>query len=245
MPLPPPQTQDSPYVLRYAPLWMDSVFRSKTTTEALLSSQRESGYLSPHDYEASITFLTNWHRQYPLLGALAGVGLVYCFRSPKWVTNTKRATLTFTLPFAGYSIGKISLLSAHFKYLNSIENPHGFQQAMEQIQAQAGAPKAGIIMERPYHMSPDDMTPDEISNKVHPPVPQIVLPNPSETQLSTPAKSPHTKWDEIRAANAVSVQNSTWDRLRQQHERKDLKVKTSPVAEEILWADSSEKVDVD
>jgi len=53
-------------VLHYNVRWMDGVFKSRTTTEALLSPQREAGNLTTHDYDASISFLPGYHRRYPV-----------------------------------------------------------------------------------------------------------------------------------------------------------------------------------
>ncbi|KAF8974013.1 hypothetical protein BDZ97DRAFT_1777987 [Flammula alnicola] len=219
---------------------MDSVFRSKTITEALLSPEREAGNITPHDYEASLNFLPNYHRQYPVLGAVAATALIYSFRSPKW-NQVKSAATIFTFGFGGYGFGKMAFLSAHFNYLRSIENPHGFQKAMEHVQAQVGAPKAGIIIERPYEISPDDLDPDHTPDNES----QLILPTASDSQSGkAPAQKPHTKWDEIRAANNRTAQNSSWDSLRQKHEREAVKPKAN---EDSLWdVDApAEKVDTD
>lgn len=58
-------------VLHYNVRWMDSVFKSKNTTEALLSPQREAGNLTAHDYDASINFLPGYHRHYPVCHQVA------------------------------------------------------------------------------------------------------------------------------------------------------------------------------
>lgn len=55
-------------------------------------------------------------------------------------------------------------------------------------------------------------------------MPQLTLPKASDNAPSDPpAPAPRTKWDEIRTANNRGAQNSSWDKLRQSHERKDIK----------------------
>jgi hypothetical protein len=62
----PPNDVKNANVLRYNVRWMDSVFNSRSTTEALLSPQREAGNLTPNDYNASVDFLSGYHRHYPV-----------------------------------------------------------------------------------------------------------------------------------------------------------------------------------
>lgn len=54
------------HVLHYNINWMDSVFRSRARTEALLSPERESGNLTTRDYDAAIQFLPGTHHYYPV-----------------------------------------------------------------------------------------------------------------------------------------------------------------------------------
>ena len=54
------------HVLHYNINWMDSVFRSRARTEALLSPERESGNLTTRDYDTAIQFLPGTHRYYPV-----------------------------------------------------------------------------------------------------------------------------------------------------------------------------------
>lgn len=81
------------------------------------------------------------------------------FRNPKW-NQSKRIATGCAFALGGYTVGQVSFLSAHFNYLRSIEKPHGFQKAMENIQAQIGSPK-GPAIQRVYELSPDDMDPDQ------------------------------------------------------------------------------------
>lgn len=56
----------------------------------------------------------------------------------------------------------MAFLKGHFNYLRSIENPHGFQNAMENIQSQIGSPNGGVVIERTYQISPEHMDPDQL-----------------------------------------------------------------------------------
>lgn len=49
-------------LLKYNPLWLDSIFTSRTKAEELLAPERESGNICHRDYEAAIAFLPNYHR---------------------------------------------------------------------------------------------------------------------------------------------------------------------------------------
>ena len=72
-------------------------------------------------------------------------------------------------------------------------------------------------------------------------VPQLTLPKASDNNAppSPPVTAPCTRWDEIRATNNRNVQNSSWDKLRQAHERNQIK------SEEFMGDISSEKIDAD
>lgn len=83
MPLPdqPTPPRQPVHVILYSPLWMDTTFRTRAYTEALLSPEREAGRLTPHDYDASVDFLTNYHRQYPVgFSSVPTCQISYCSR---------------------------------------------------------------------------------------------------------------------------------------------------------------------
>lgn len=83
------------------------------------------------------------------------ITLVFRFRNPKW-TQFKAQAVTFTAGLGGFTFGRLAVISAHYNYLRSIENPHGFSKAMENIQSELGAPKVGLIIARAYQPSLDD-----------------------------------------------------------------------------------------
>jgi len=90
-----------------------------------------------------------------VLGALAAITLVFGFRNPKW-NQLKTHTVTLTAGLGGFAFGRLAVISAHYNYLRSIENPAGFRKAMENIQSELGAPKVGLVIARAYQPSLDD-----------------------------------------------------------------------------------------
>ncbi|KIM48116.1 hypothetical protein M413DRAFT_439827 [Hebeloma cylindrosporum] len=226
-----PTNKNNAHVVHYNVRWMDSVFKSRDTTEALLSPQREAGNLTSHDYDASLNFLPGYHRYYPGLGLLVATALVFRFRNPKW-TPLKFHAVNVTAGLGGFAFGRLAVISAHYKYFCSIENPGGFGKAMENIQSEVGAPKLGLVMSRAYQPSSDDnQTPDDGL--------QLILPSSnSESSKPKPSDKERSKWEQIRAANNRTARNSSWDSLRQKHERETV----NPRSE---GADNPENSDVD
>jgi hypothetical protein len=47
-------------------LWLDRTFKSRSSTEALLRPDLESGLITEHDYQAAANFLPRWHRYWPV-----------------------------------------------------------------------------------------------------------------------------------------------------------------------------------
>lgn len=63
----------------------------------------------------------------------------------------------FTLGFAGFTLGKFVLLNAHYEYVRSLENPAGFDRAMQNIKNRLGTHvPEGFIIERIYEPSSTD-----------------------------------------------------------------------------------------
>ncbi|KAF8807493.1 hypothetical protein BYT27DRAFT_7189565 [Phlegmacium glaucopus] len=219
---------DQGHVLHYNINWMDSVFRSRTRTEALLSPERESGNLTTRDYEAAIQFLPGTHHYYPIIGLAVGtaIGMAFQFRYPR-LSAQKRIFVFLGTVLTGRMVGKLQQVSAHTNYLRDIENPDGYKRAMENIQKGLGLPvHRGLVIGRSYQISPDASSPQQISENG----PELMLPSSSSESSPSPDSSlsekSHSRWDQIRAANSRTAQNSTWDALRQQHEKTRVKPKT-------------------
>ncbi|PPQ64379.1 hypothetical protein CVT26_002086 [Gymnopilus dilepis] len=204
-----------PNTLLYNVSWSTRVFRSRTTTEALLSPEYEAGNLTSHDYNVSLDFLPGYHRYYPILGCV-GATAVFFVRGPTARWTSRRALTAFTLGFTGYTLGNATMLKAHYDYVRSLENPAGFSKAMENVQARLGG------------LAPPDVAPGS-----HP-----------VNQASNQA--PLSKWEQIRKMNDHTAKNSSWDIIRQQHERSSPAVKSPGTYQEseLFWDDAA-KPDVD
>jgi len=206
------------HVLRYNINWMDSVFRSRARAEALLSPERESGNLTTRDYEAAIQFLPGTHHYYPIIGLAVGtaIGLAFRSRYPR-LSAQKQIFLLLGTAITGRMVGKLRQISAHANYLHDIENPDGYKRAIENVQKDIGLPiHKGLVIGRSYQISPEDASP-QLEHGF-----QLSLPSESSSipsrNISLTERS-QSKWDQIRTANSRTGQNSTWDALRQQHEK--------------------------
>ncbi|RDB28817.1 hypothetical protein Hypma_015432 [Hypsizygus marmoreus] len=213
--------------LRYNVRWVEQTFHTRAATEALLSPERENGNLTSHDYDAAAAFFPGFHRHYRLVGGVAAIPLLYTVRKPTW-SNARSYIFLTTASFAGFVIGHALSLTAHFNFVRSIENPDGFSQAMDNIQKNTGsfAPQGPVIVRQGRKIEVDH-DPDA------PPLDSSPTPAPSSapTDSLTPIK-PATKWDEIRALNARAASNSSWDALRQRHERARVPAPSSSPSED-------------
>ncbi|KAF5312498.1 hypothetical protein D9619_003253 [Psilocybe cf. subviscida] len=222
-------------VLLYDVQWMDDTFVSRAITESLFSPQRESGNLSAHDYDASINFFSNFHRHYPIIGTLAAVSLFPLVNNAKR-TRGKQLALLFGLGVVGHGSGRLYSGVAHLNYVRSLDHPYGFQKAIREVSTQVGAPKTGrrLVLQWPYQVSPDDIDPDEQNTTSS----NLILDINSESQQAKgpQVSNPRSKWDEIRNANSGTARNSTWDAIRQKHERTS--TKESSKKDETLWIDN-------
>jgi len=201
--------------LKYNVRWMENTFGSRSVTEALLSPERESGNITPNDYEAATNFLPGFHRHYRFIGGFAGVPLIYTLRKPSW-SNARTYLFLTSASFAGFAIGHVLSLSAHFNFVRSIEYPVGFSQAMDNIQRNLGGfvPHGPVIVRKGEKWAVDH-DPEAPALDLDPVATRTL---PGDTPTSPPTKPP-SKWDQIRAANTRGASNSSWDALRQNHER--------------------------
>ncbi|KAF9460803.1 hypothetical protein BDZ94DRAFT_1222422 [Collybia nuda] len=200
--------------LRYNIRWVEHTFTSRNITESLLSPERESGNITTNDYEAATAFLPGFHRHYRLIGSTVAIPLTLAFRQPTW--NTRRTYLFLTTAsLAGFVVGHVISLSAHFKFVRSIENPVGFSHAMENIRMSTGgsAPPGPIIVREGGKWSVEH-DPDAPPTEPH----SAPAPPTNSVAVSSSIKHP-SKWDQIRNANSRTANSSSWDLLRQNHER--------------------------
>ncbi|KAG6877639.1 hypothetical protein C0993_005348 [Termitomyces sp. T159_Od127] len=170
--------------------------------ETFLAPEREAGNVSPHDYDAAVQFSAGPHRFYRLIGGLLALPVTFVLRKPSWSPLRTYAFLV-TSTLGGTLVGQTMTVFAHINFLRSLDNPAGFVQAIEHIQRNSSS-------------GPTDskwaVDTDPISTEPS----QPLSPTPVYEKPST---NPPSKWDQIRAANARPSTNSSWDTLRQNHER--------------------------
>ncbi|KAF9532018.1 hypothetical protein CPB83DRAFT_848196 [Crepidotus variabilis] len=208
--------------------WTEFVFSSRAVTEELLSPERESGNLTDHDYHQAVEFLSSAPllKFRPLLasllfGSTAVIGLR--LRKPKW-SHWHSAGVISTMAVTGYFLGSFQKLSAHVRYLHSLQDPAGYAEAIRNIETRIGitngqtrGPSISLI-EKPQARSTDDSEPPEAK--------PLILPGSAAT---SEAPKPQTqkalgKWEQIRKNNNNSAHVSSWDALRQKHEKEAVKI---------------------
>ncbi|KAF8898644.1 hypothetical protein BD779DRAFT_1484933 [Infundibulicybe gibba] len=215
--------------------WMEQTFTSKAVTETLLNPERESGNITPNDLTelpafCQGTIVTTVTHQF--VGGLAALPLVFAFRRMRW-SNTRMYLFVSASTLAGFLAGQTLCLAAHFKFVRSIENPIGFSQAMTNIQSTLGGkvPQSPIIVRQGekvavgHDMLPiDGNYPNLFVFHIQYSASSDAHPQPTPPPLVTP---PSSKWDQIRALNSRTAGHSSWDTLRQNHERARMSTKNS------------------
>ncbi|KAG5654105.1 hypothetical protein H0H81_007519 [Sphagnurus paluster] len=205
--------------LRYNIRWIESTFSSRTATEALLGPERESGNVTSHDYDAATEFFPGFHRHYRVR-----IIIIVLIRPLSVLCHAVlRSDVIYTpsLCRPGFLIGHVMSISAHYNFVRSIENPEGFSQALDNIQKNTGSfpPNGPIIVRQGGKWAVDhDAEVPVLENGSHgesSPVPSTQTP----TKDPVPSIKPMSKWDQIRAANSRTTPHSSWDALRQNHER--------------------------
>ena len=120
-------------------------------------------------------------------------------------------------------------ITVHLNYLHDIENPDGYKRAMENVQKILPIHhRRSVVLTRDYQISPDAF-PQATSEHgmITSPSLDMASADISAESLDSPSSSTEkSKWDQIRAANSRTAQGSTWDALRQQHEK--VRIKPNP-----------------
>jgi len=129
------------------------------------------------------------------------------------MTVLKQVLLVTISALSGYVVGTGCLVFAHMRYLHNIENFDGYKRAMNNVHKIAPGGYNGPVLQI-YNASPQ------------PTSEHVDIPSESSPSLdSSSTERPQTKWDQIRAANSRTAQNSAWDALRQ---REKIRVKPNP-----------------
>ncbi|PPQ70779.1 hypothetical protein CVT24_001066 [Panaeolus cyanescens] len=225
-------------LLKYNPLWVDSVFTTRSKTEQLLAPERELGNISHHDYEAAVAFFPNYHRHLAIVGFLLGSISPFAIRHPR--INGRRPFIIAVLGPLGFAIGGGLRMASHARFLSSIQDPDGFEKAMKNIE-KVYPPRSEPIMGRTYSSNADDV---DLSTNHAIVLPSADIPQGHNKMVEHPSK-PRSKWEELRQANAKSTETSSWDALRQKYERQKIgpQESASPQEEgdEFAMKDSGDK----
>lgn len=216
--------------------WVFQTFDSRTRTAELLAPELENSSLTQHDYELAINFLPGTHRFWPSIyaagaaGAMAGYGNFYA--RPRW-PRSRLGIATGGAAMLGLLYGDFRAALAHRTFVRALEDPKAFMGAIQnvyrRVEGHEHTPSAsqlpsgeGAIRRDGVGMSSaagPEMVEDATWDQLQPTKPI----NPNVTgripgSVSDPR--PQTKWDQIRAENARNAgRPSSWDILRQQHER--------------------------
>ncbi|KAI0348502.1 hypothetical protein BDW22DRAFT_1350728 [Trametopsis cervina] len=153
-------------------------------------------------------------------------------RNPRWPVNRTVGICSGANVF-GFLFGQVKRASAHQHFFNSLENKEGFLTALRDMAGEGPVPlPANPTSVYPLADKPEQRntapsnnedaiestwaTTDQNPNNPSPVVPTRPSPAPSPIGENPRVSS---RWDQIRAANAKGGKTSTWDALRQGHER--------------------------
>ncbi|KAL4253211.1 hypothetical protein ABKN59_004725 [Abortiporus biennis] len=210
--------------------WLDSAFPSRGQAEQLLKPDLESGLITQHDFNMAVTFFPGPQRYMPTVFGTIFSGSLLAGIFGTFYGNFRRAKM-------------------HYRFVTSLTNPEGFNQALENVNRRLGNVEPlgwslpgirdaenekgpeGVGKEgaaRDIDGSPSGAVErwDENGSQALPPTPVIVGQTQQTSQQVAPqsrptSAKPASKWDEIRASNN-GAKTSSWDALRQGHERNTL-----------------------
>ncbi|CCM05169.1 uncharacterized protein FIBRA_07378 [Fibroporia radiculosa] len=224
--------------MAYPIQWLDATFNSRTKTEDLLRPDLESGLISQHDFQLAVAFLPASHRYWPygyaLLGSSAAAGYARLYRRPP-VSLNRTMIIATAAGFIGSVYGQFRRAKAHWAFTHVLEDPIAFNHALENVNKRTGGvrPLAWTIQTAKEVQRPDEMhgnAPRPIEDTWAPDADQASqsrAPIPTSTPKSAASPEapsrPASRWQEIRAANSRGAGlPSSWDVLRQTHERSRL-----------------------
>ncbi|TFK30531.1 hypothetical protein FA15DRAFT_651098 [Coprinopsis marcescibilis] len=188
-------------------IWIERTFTTRPATEQLLGPERESGTIHPLDYDAALDFFPGIHRHYNTIGTAVGIAVALAARRPAWTTQRLVSTVFFGA-FTGRAVGTVFAVRSFYSFFRSIHDPAGFATAMDNVKHRLDTPSS-IHAQVPV---PDDQTPSirQFFIPFWQLFTDIITPEPQETA---------TAWGKIRTVNANQSQQSSWDLIRQSHER--------------------------
>ncbi|KAG1761920.1 hypothetical protein EDD22DRAFT_894044 [Suillus occidentalis] len=196
--------------------WLKTTFPSQSRAVELLQPELEKGVITKHDFDLATRFLPGGHRHWP---AIYGVGA---------------AGATLGYGYFRIVFGQVRQALAHRQFAEALENPAGFMEALHNVDSRLGGNgQLGFTLVRLRNdaarldnpPTSQEHGPEMVSEEnwkkswSHSNAPDATSPQ---------ATQPKNRWEEIRAANARSVGYvSSWDAIRQRHERNRLPNSTS------------------
>ncbi|KAG2366630.1 hypothetical protein BDR07DRAFT_1606825 [Suillus spraguei] len=220
--------------------WLKSTFPSSSRAVELLQPELEKGVITKHDFELATRFLPGGHRHWPAIYGVGAAGVTlgygYSVARPRW-SHAKLAWGSGAATVIGMVFGQVRQVLAHRQFTEALENPAGFIEALRNVDRRLGGDgQLGFTLERIRKDAARlDNTTTSGSSREHGPEmvseenwkkswPHSNAPDAASSQ----AAQPKNRWEEIRAANARSSGYvSSWDTIRQRHERNRLPNSTS------------------
>ncbi|KAJ3568795.1 hypothetical protein NP233_g5470 [Leucocoprinus birnbaumii] len=207
--------------LNYNVRWMTNSFSNRSKVESLLGPEHSAGNISRHDYDAAINFLPGFHRFYALFLSSAAMSAVYILKKPSW-SRLRTLGVAGGIGIGSIAVGNGLTLKSHLDFVRSLDNPGGFSRALDRIQKQSNLalPSSPVIVHR-YKIE-EELHGNTVDHQEFV-QPEITAEPVTQSTIQTPSASsetrPKSQWDQIRAANAAKTTSSSWDALRQRHEK--------------------------
>ncbi|KAF8560440.1 hypothetical protein OG21DRAFT_1480249 [Imleria badia] len=228
--------------------WLHKTFTTRQRTAELLRPELDEHVLSPHDYELATRFLPGPSMDWPLAYGAGTSAAVYGYGSylvrPRW--NIWRLRLGSVAAFlVGSTYGTFRQFFLHYRFANSLDNPQGFIVALNHVDERlGGSGQIGFAFQEMLTKKPE-IKPD-LDHTSHARDVSIVPEEEwsrdrdnridGDVSRSDPTRL-RTRWDEVRAANSRNAGQSSWDTIRQRHERNRLPdpngppIDSSPITE--------------
>ncbi|KAF9822068.1 hypothetical protein IEO21_00062 [Rhodonia placenta] len=219
--------------MAYPIQWLDATFNTRARTEELLRPDVESELITPHDFQLAAAFLPGLHRYWPygyaMLGSGAAAGYARFYRRPPASLN-RTSLLATVAGFLGATYGQFRRAKAHWTFTQLLDDPLAFSQALENVNQRTGGVRP---LTWTLQRAKDAPGREDVHGDVPRPAEDVwasgtdsaTQPEPAPKSAQVPATSVSettlkNRWEEIRAANARKAgQSSSWDALRQNHER--------------------------
>ncbi|CAL1695492.1 unnamed protein product [Somion occarium] len=215
----------------YAVQWLDRTFRSRARAEELLRPDLEEGLITEHDYNLAVSFLPGHHRYFPYVygAGTTTAYLAYGKYGRRWSLKSPRMYFgSLVATFFGLVWGQLQRAKAHWNFAHELENPTNFAKALQNVNYRTGGtqPLGWTLPGAQAEAKPAgegqnvEGQPNESGWASEP---HVVTDTPDQTSNRPPSPTPsrpRSRWEEIRAANTRGTAHaSSWDAVRQQHER--------------------------